>query len=113
VRDFVLTGLSMRRSEAVLGVILILGAALLLWRGGFEYFGWTIGMGIAIVIGQVVFTLVTNVRETIVGWGSLMIGLCLLRLLVLPIAPIQRAGATPALDRDDTRTGETLQESHS
>jgi hypothetical protein len=109
VRDLMFGSLGMRRSEAVLGVILVVGAAFLWWRGGRGgYFGWTIGMSIAIVFGQVVFVLGTNARETIASWGGLMIGLCLLRLLALGIARAQRAGPSVAPDRDSIRTGETL-----
>jgi len=80
------------RSEAALGVILVLGAALLWWRGGRSYFGWTVGVSLAVMVGEIVFVPATNDHETIVGWSGLMIGLCLLRLLVMGTARIWSVG---------------------
>jgi hypothetical protein len=81
--DFLLERFGMHRSEAALGVVLILGAAFLWWRGGSSYFGWVIGVGLASVFGQAVFGTGTNVVETVLGWGVLVGVLCLLRLLAL------------------------------
>jgi hypothetical protein len=90
--DFAFQSLGIFRSEAVLGLILIFVAALLWWRGGRSYFGWVIGMVLATVIGQMVFVPKTDAGATIAGWGGLMIGLCLARLLVLGMAHVRRTG---------------------
>jgi len=94
VADYV-ESLGMRHSEALLGVVLVLGAVLLWWRGGRSYFGWVIGVCLAAATGQVVFAAGTIFNQTVVSWGGLMIGLCLLRLLVLGIAHVWPVGAIP------------------
>jgi hypothetical protein len=105
VHDLALKSLGIHRSEAVLGAVLVLGAALMWWRGGraaliwlrggLGYFGWVIGVSLAIAIGQIAFVPYTSVRQTVVGWGGLMIGLCLLRLIVLGMAWLRHRGSSP------------------
>lgn len=83
-RPFVyfIASVGMHLSEATLGVVVMLGAALMWWRGGASYYGWVIGVCLATAAGQVVFGFNTSLEATVVSWGALMIGLCLLRLLV-------------------------------
>ena len=87
---YVFAGIYPQRSEALLAVILVLGAAFLWWRGGVSYFGWVIGVCLATVVGQLVFVGGTIIYTTVVSWGGLMIGLCLLRLLVLATTLVWR-----------------------
>jgi hypothetical protein len=96
---------SMRRSEAVLGVILLLGAALLWWRGGRSYFGWVIGICLATALGQIVFVPSTSVYLTLASWGSLIIALCLLRLLAIGTTRVWRARSSPNRARDEDGGG--------
>jgi len=96
--DYVSAAFGMHRSETLLGALLVLGAAFLWWRGGApSYFGWVIGVCLATVAGQVVFVYWTNTSRTVMSWGGVMIGLCLLRLLVLGIGLVwgTRARAAP------------------
>lgn len=80
--------LGMHRSEALLGAILLLGAAFLWWRGSASYFGWVIGVCLATMAGQLLFVYSTNNGLTAESWGGFMIGLCLLRLLALAAARV-------------------------
>jgi hypothetical protein len=83
---FVSVGLDMARSEALLGTVLVCGAALLWWRGGASYFGWVIGVCLATMLGELVFTAYVNPESTATNWAGVMIGLCLFRLLALAAA---------------------------
>lgn len=89
--DYISPALGMERSEALLGAVLVLGAVLLWWRGGASYFGWVIGVCVATAVGQLVFVANVNPGRTLLSWGGVMLGLCLLRLLVLAAAPAWRA----------------------
>jgi hypothetical protein len=89
--DFVSVAFGMMRSEALLGSLLGIGALLLWWRGGASYFGWVIGVCVATALGQVVFVADVNPPRTVVSWGGVLIGLCLLRLLGLAAAAAWRA----------------------
>lgn len=100
VTDFVFETFGMHRSEAVLGLILLIGAALLWWRGSNSYFGWVIGMGLAPVIGQVVFVPETTFVTTALSWGSLIVVLCLLRGLTLGGVQVWRVMSRPHQPRD-------------
>jgi hypothetical protein len=93
--DLVGGSFGIHRSEAAMGAVLVLGALLLLSHRGRGYFGWVIGVTLATVIGQIVFVPDTNDRRTIAGWGSLMVGLCLLRLIVLGLVRLSRGGSSP------------------
>jgi len=90
-------------SEAALGVVLVLGAALLWWRGGRSYFGWVIGICLATALGQIVFVHFTAVYLTLAGWGTVAAVLCLVRLLGLWAARVRRARAGPHRPRDGSR----------
>jgi hypothetical protein len=93
--DFLFGSLGIQRSELVLTAVLVLGAGLLWWGGGRGYFGWVIGVAMATAIGQIVFVPYTNVHRTLEGWGSLMLGLCVLRLIVLAVVLLSHDGRRP------------------
>jgi hypothetical protein len=81
--DFIpiIAGIDMAQSEALVGSVLFLGAALLWWRGNASYFGWVIGVCLATMLGEIVFVANVNPGVTALSWAVGMIGLCLLRLL--------------------------------
>lgn len=98
--DLVFGRLGIHRSELVMTAVLVLGACLLSWRGSRGYFGWVIGVALATAIGQIVFVPYTNVHQTLAGWGYLMLGLCLLRLIVLAVVLLSRRGRRPGRPDD-------------
>ena len=89
--DFVSVAFGMMRSEALLGSLLGLGALLLWWRGGASvlWLGhWRVrghGARPGGVRGR------RDTPRTVVSWGGVLIGLCLLRLLGLAAAAAWRA----------------------
>ena len=93
--DYVFVGLGMHRSEATLGGILLVGAALLWWRGGAAYFGWVIGMVLATALGQAAFVPSTNFLLTTGSWGGVALALCLPRLVAFGIERARRGRGSP------------------
>jgi hypothetical protein len=98
--DYLLERFGMHRSEAAIGLVLFLGAALLWWHGGSSYFGWVIGVGLATVLGQAVFVPGTDIAGTVLSWGGLIVVLCLLRLLALGGAHVWRVIFRPHQPRE-------------
>jgi hypothetical protein len=98
--DFLFGSLGVHRSELVMAAVLVLGAGLLWRSGGRGYFGWVIGVALATAIGQIVFVPFTNVHRTLEGWGYLMLGLCVLRLIVLAVVLLSRRGRRPGRPDD-------------
>jgi hypothetical protein len=92
--DYLSVGLGMHRSEVTLGAILLLGSAFL-WRHGRSYFGWSIGVSLATVLGQIAFVPGTNIYLTATSWGSLAIALCLLRVVAFGIGRAWRVRFSP------------------
>jgi hypothetical protein len=92
--DYLYVGLGMHRSEATLGAILLLGSAFL-WRRGRSYFGWSIGVSLATVLGQIAFVPDTNIFLTAASWASVAIALCVLRIVAFGIGHAWRVRFSP------------------
>ena len=92
--------LGIHRSELVMAAVLAFGAGLQWWGSGRGCFGWVIGVALATAIGQIVFVPYTNVHRTLEGWGYLMLGLCVLRLIVLAVVLLSRGGRRPGRPDD-------------
>jgi hypothetical protein len=86
----IIAGIYMVRSEVLLASVLVLGAALLWWRGSASYFGWVIGICLATMLGQIVFAANVNPGVTALSWAGGMTGLCLLRLLAFAAVHVWR-----------------------
>jgi hypothetical protein len=93
--DYLLTNFGMHRSEATLGGILIVGTVLLWWRGGRAYFGWVIGMCLAIAASQVILVPATNVLSTTRSWSGAALALCVPRLVAFGIERARHDRAGP------------------
>jgi hypothetical protein len=86
----IIANIRIEQSEVLLGSVLILGAALLWWRGRASYFGWVIGICLATMLGEIVFVADVNPGLTALSWAGGMIGLCLLRLLAFAAVHVWR-----------------------
>jgi hypothetical protein len=84
VRDYYIpisSRFEIAHSEATLGSLVLVGAALLWWRGGASYFGWVIGICVATMLGEIVFVANVDPGVTALSWAGAILGLCLLRVL--------------------------------